>query len=252
MSTVAIIGGSGAGLFPAHGNSNGNSKADVETIEQQTKWGNPSAPLRSWQQHGHTVLFLARHGDEASIAPHEINYRANMQALADLGADHVIATNAVGGIAAAAAPGALVVPEQLVDYTWGRRHTIFEGESAVKFIEFTEPYDAALRANLIRAADFAGIAVVAQGVYGVTQGPRLETAAEIDRLERDGCTIVGMTAMPEAALARELELSYVSCCNVVNFAAGRSAVSIHAEMHAHLEQGMAQTAALVDQLLKQL
>ncbi len=248
MSTVAIIGGSGAGLFPAQGDGEGNA----EKIEQLTRWGTPSAPLRSWQQHGHTVFFLARHGEEGGIAPHEINYRANMQALADLGADHVIATNAVGGIAAAAAPGALVIPEQLVDYTWGRAHTIFEGEESVKFIEFTEPYDPFMRANLISAAESAEIEVVSRGVYGVTQGPRLETAAEIDRLERDGCTVVGMTAMPEAALARELDLSYVSCCSVVNFAAGRSTVSIHAEMHGHLEQGMARTAALVDQLLKQL
>jgi 5'-methylthioinosine phosphorylase len=242
MTTLAIIGGSGAGLFP--------DLSQTECIEADTRWGKPSASVRVWQQHGHRVLFLSRHGEHGAIAPHAINYRANMQVLADMGAERVVATNAVGGIAATAVPGTLVIPHQLIDYTWGRAHSIYDADTTVNFIDFTEPYDSPLRKSLIDAAGSAGINLLTEGVYAVTQGPRLETPAEIDRLERDGCSVVGMTAMPEAALARELDLPYASCCSVVNYAAGRSEASIHVEMQAHLEQGISRTAALLDQLLK--
>jgi 5'-methylthioinosine phosphorylase len=242
MTTLAIIGGSGAGLFP---------ELDKTTrVDAETRWGSPSGCVREWEQHGHRVLFLSRHGEQGAIAPHAVNYRANMQLLADMGAEQVVATNAVGGIAAHAGPGKLVIPHQLIDYTWGRAHTIYDAGVPVEFTEFTEPYDTLLRKNLIEAGNSAGIDLVTEGIYAVTQGPRLETPAEIDRLERDGCSVVGMTAMPEAILARELGLAYASCCSVVNYAAGRSQASIHAEMEAHLEQGMVRTATLIDQLLQ--
>jgi 5'-methylthioinosine phosphorylase len=245
MSVIGLIGGSGAELY--------RNTADAELLHAETDWGSPSAPLQKWQQHGHEVYFLARHGQDGVIPPHRVNYRANIQALADAGAEYVVAMNAVGGISAAAKPGALVIPEQLIDYTSGRCHTYYDTiDSGVKFVEFTEPYDTKLRKLLIDAAHTIKLPVVAEGVYGVTQGPRLETAAEIDRLERDGCSIVGMTSMPEAALARELGLPYVSCCSVVNYAAGRSAAAIHAEIASFLQLGIGHTAQLIDQFLQDI
>jgi 5'-methylthioinosine phosphorylase len=190
------------------------------------------------------VVFLARHGNPHITAPHNINYRANLWALKRQGVNRVIAVNAVGGVSDRIATGAIVLPHQLIDYSYGREHTFFDGvtrsncqndsvehglEHALQnslpplnHIDFTTPFSNGLRQGVIAAAGEHSINVVEQGVYGVTQGPRLETAAEIDRLERDGCDIVGMTAMPEAALARELEMDYVSICLVVNPAAGRS------------------------------
>lgn len=245
MSVIGLIGGSGAELYPASGK--------VESLSAVTPWGHPSAPVKRWEQQGHEICFLARHGEGRVIPPHKVNYRANIQALADMGAEFVIAMNAVGGIADTAKPGSLVIPDQLIDYTWGRSHTYFDGdENNTRFIEFTRPYDEKLRKALVDKADVCDIPVVAGGVYGVTQGPRLETAAEIDRLERDGCTIVGMTAMPEAALACELELPYVSCSSVVNYAAGRSDAAIHSEIEAFLQRGIQQTALLIDRFLQDL
>jgi 5'-deoxy-5'-methylthioadenosine phosphorylase len=239
MAKLAVIGGTGAAMFP--------NPDDVETTVVEVAWGAISAPVRSWRLYGHEILFLARHGDRGDIPPHKVNYRANLQALKDLGADWVLAINAVGGIAAIAAPGQLVVPDQLIDYTWGREHTYFEGAGKeIKFIDFTVPYDDELRRKIVSAAVDRDLQVLDGATYGVTQGPRLETAAEIDRLERDGCHIVGMTAMPEAALARELGLPYASCCIVVNWAAGRSAAAIHAEIDVFLNDGMAQASAVVD------
>jgi len=150
------------------------------------------------------------------------------------------------------APGKLVLPDQLIDYTWGREHTYYAGETEeapLEFADFTEPYSAFLRHKMIDASVQAGLDMLPDGTYGATQGPRLETAAEIDRLERDGCDIVGMTGMPEAALARELGLHYVSCSFVVNWAAGRSTADIHAEMGSFLRSGMLQSAALLKALL---
>jgi purine nucleoside phosphorylase len=152
-------------------------------------------------------------------------------------------------------PGTLVFPDQLIDYSWGREHTFHSGDApgiALEFIDFTTPYSEVLRNNLIRAARDAGVPAQVKGTYGVTQGPRLETAAEIDRLERDGCDIVGMTGMPETALARELGMHYASCSFVVNWAAGRSVEAIHDAMGSHLQSGMLQSAAVLRTLLKQL
>jgi 5'-methylthioinosine phosphorylase len=245
VSVIGLIGGSGAGLYPG--------VADIELVNADTDWGRPSAALKKWEQHGHEIYFLARHGETGGIPPHKVNYRANIQALADAGVEYVVAMNAVGGIAAVAKPGSLVIPEQLIDYTSGRQHTYHDGsEKELEFIEFTTPYDEKLRGFLVKAARTLKLPVAAEGVYGVTQGPRLETAAEIDRLERDGCSIVGMTSMPEASLAAELRLPYVSCCSVVNYAAGRSEAAIHAEIEAFLRLGIEHTAMLIDQFLQDI
>ena len=183
-------------------------------------YGPPSAPVERRRLKESSVLYLARHGPNYAISPHRINYRANMRALADAGAEGIIGVHTVGGIAPDAVPGAVVIPHDLIDYTHSRETSFAEdGAGMSAFIEFAMPLDALLRASLLAAAGDRGF--LARGVYGVTQGPRLETAAEVDRLERDGCTVVGMTLMPEALLARELGIPYASLSLVSNYAAGR-------------------------------
>ena len=228
MSVLGIIGGTGLARFEAL------EIAREETVA--TPFGAPSAPLLHGQLQGRPCVFLARHGAGHTLAPHAINYRANVWALRGAGVDRIIAVNAVGGIGDAFAPGTIVVPAQLIDYSWGRAHSYCDGlDQPLQHVEFTAPYSPGLRAALLEAAARAGIKAHDGGVYAVTQGPRLETAAEIDRLSRDGCDIVGMTGMPEAALARELELEYACCATVVNWAAGRGE-DIHAELDYWVEQ----------------
>ena len=242
MNRLAIIGGSGLAALPG--------LAIRQTLRPATPWGAPSAPVTLGQFKARELLFLPRHGPGHTIAPHRVNYRANIQALKDCGAAAIIAVNAVGGITPALTPGRIVIPAQIIDYTWGREHT-FQGEAArpVKHIDFTRPYTEALRQRLIRAATRAGAAPHAGGTHAVTQGPRLETAAEIERLERDGADIVGMTGMPEAALARELEIDYACCALVVNRAAGKGDERIDMAMIDHnLKQGMQQVLALLARL----
>jgi purine nucleoside phosphorylase len=202
-----------------------------------------------WQQDQVEMVYLARHGAAADIPPHRVNYRANIWALRQRGVDAIIGLNAVGGISSAAWPGRLVVPHQLIDYTWGREQTFFDGTvEALRHIEFDPPFTEEVRAQLAAAARHAGIDLLDHATYGVTQGPRLETAAEIDRLAADGCDIVGMTAMPEAALAREVEAPYAICAVVVNRAAGRlpPGGSIHGQLAANLAQGADQLRRLLD------
>ena len=244
MRRLAVIGGSGAERLV--------SGRDYVPETVNTKWGEPSAPILRCKISGNECLFLGRHGAAGQIPPHRVNYRANVQALADLGADCIVATNAVGAIDPNLKPGSLVIPEQLIDYTWGRQHTYFEGDQDIDFVDFTRPYDENIRQLLISAAVAANIPVASGGVYGVTQGPRLETAAEIDRLERDGCTLVGMTSMPEAGLARELGIPYASCCFVVNAAAGRSDADIHGEIYSNLEAAGELAAALIEAVAARL
>ncbi len=211
---LAIIGGSGLAQLPI-----------LEVTHRQvvrTPYGDPSCALTYGKLAGQSVVFIARHGYGHSLAPHEINYRANLWALHNQGAKGVIAIGTVGGIRPDMAPGRLVVPHDIIDYTWGRKHTYFEGpERPVVHTEFTSPYDHALRLRLRKAIKATGISGVHDGVYACTQGPRLETAAEILKLERCGADIVGMTGMPEAALARELDLPYAHLCLVSNWAAGK-------------------------------
>lgn len=209
---LGIISGSGV---------DGWGGADVEAINPRTPWGEPSAPVQRFQRGRITVLQLARHGQPHCIPPHRVNYRANLWAMQHLGAARVIAINTVGGIDDSMPPGTLVVPDQIIDYTWGRDHTYWDDrEAPMRHCDFTVPYDAACRQRLLDAAALENIPMKDGGVYGATQGPRLESAAEVRRMGRDGCQVVGMTGMPEAGLARELELPFASLGVVVNWAAG--------------------------------
>ncbi len=211
---LAIIGGSGLTQL---------ANFDVSRREvARTPYGEPSGALMFGTLGGCQVVFLARHGYGHTIPPHLVNYRANMWALKQAKVTSVVSVASVGGIRAGLGPGVLVVPDQIIDYTSGRKTTYFEGgEDPVRHIDFTRPYDGGLRARILEAAGDAGVEVVDGAVYATTQGPRLETAAEIDRLERDGAEVVGMTAMPEAPLARELDMAYAAINVVANYAAGR-------------------------------
>ncbi len=242
---VGIIGGTGL-----------TELTGLEILRREmvtTPHGAPSGPLTFGRLHGREVVFLARHGYDHTIPPHRVNYRANLFALRAAGVSRVLAVAAVGGIHAALSPGRLAFPHQIIDYTWGRAHTLFDEPGApVTHVDFTEPYAEDLRQRLIAAAAAGRIDAELRGVYGAAQGPRLESAAEIDRMERDGCTMVGMTGMPEAGLARELDLAYACCAVVANRAAGRGGVDIHAEIEQHLRTGMARVKHLLELLLPAL
>lgn len=242
---LAIIGGSGLTRL---------SNLDVSHREvARTPYGEPSGALTFGQICGCGAVFLARHGYGHSIPPHEVNYRANIWALKHNGAKGVVSVASVGGIRGDLNPGDIVVPHQIIDYTWGRKSTFFDGDGgAVTHIDFTEPYDRELRQQIIEAAAAAGIAIKAGAVYGATQGPRLETAAEIDRFERDGVHVVGMTGMPEAALARELDLPYAAIAVVANHAAGRgsSRDGIRFEdLEATLQEAMQRVRLIIERLV---
>ena len=211
---LAIIGGTGLTQLT-------NLKITHRQV-MRTPYGEPSGPMTFGTINQHEVMFLARHGYGHTIPPHEVNYRANLWALRDQGAKRVIAVTSVGGIRSDLTPGTLVVPDQILDYTYGRSFTYFDGkDKTVTHIDFTRPYNAGMRQQILAAAQRAGEKCVDGGVHAVMQGPRLETAAEINRLERDGADMVGMTGMPEAALAKELGLAYATIAVVVNSAAGR-------------------------------
>lgn len=210
---LAVIGGTGVYAL--------GELADVESHQPVTHYGAPSGPIRVGAYAGKRVAFLARHGEGHSLPPHRINYRANLAALKALGATRVLALNTVGGITAHCGPRVLACPDQLIDYTWGRVSTICEEPgSEVLHVDFGDPYTPALRRAVVDAARRAGVALVDGGCYGATQGPRLETKAEIARMRRDGCDLVGMTGMPEAGIARELGLDYACLGIVANWAAG--------------------------------
>lgn len=210
---LAVIGGTGVYRLAA--------LEEVETRELDTVYGAPSGPVRIGRLHGRRVAFLARHGEGHSVPPHKINYRANLAALKQVGATRVLALNTVGGITERFGPRVLACPDQLIDYTWGRISTLCEESGTeVLHVDFGEPYTPLLRHRLLAAAKVAGVTVVEGGCYGATQGPRLETRAEIARMRRDGCDLVGMTGMPEAGLARELGLDYACLAIVANWAAG--------------------------------
>jgi len=240
MTELAIIGGSGLTSLP------GLQITGQEVYK--TPYGEPSGVLTFGTYAGHELVFLPRHGNPHAIPPHKVNYRANLWALHDNNIRKVIAINAVGGITDEMYPGRLVIPDQIIDYTSGRAHTYYEdGLGHVTHIDFTYPYSESIRQLLIKAGDQADLQLFGGGTYGATQGPRLETAAEIDRLLRDGCDLVGMTGMPEAALARELGLEYASCCVVANWAAGRSGELITMEAIAlTLETGMQKVLQLLE------
>ena len=246
MTSIAIIGGTGLTSLA------GLDLSGEETLA--TKYGEPSGPITRGRLAGKEVLFLPRHGYAHTIPPHKVNYRANIAALKQIGAEYIIAVNAVGGISAQMQAGKVVIPDQLIDYTWSREHTFFDGGADnVEHIDFTEPYCESLRTSMIQAGRQASIDVFDFGTYAVTQGPRLETPAEINRFDRDGCHIVGMTGMPEAALARELQLCYASVSVVANMAAGRGEGEITMEeIELNLQTGMASVRQLLEAVIPQL
>jgi 5'-methylthioadenosine phosphorylase/5'-methylthioinosine phosphorylase len=239
MGLLAIIGGSGFEHFaPLH---------VVDTQPVDTPYGAASAPVVHGRLAGTSILFLPRHGAGHRLPPHRINYRANLWALHACGARQVVGLAAVGGITPGFGPRAFAVPDQLIDYSYGREPSFHDGGSpGLDHIDFTEPYCPELRLSLLRACVAARVAAASTATYGVTQGPRLETAAEIARLERDGCDVVGMTGMPEAALARELGLCYASLAFVVNWAAGKGEGAITmAEIAGHLGHCAAQVEGIL-------
>ena len=243
---LAVIGGSGL-----------TQLANLDVSHQEivrTPYGEPSGAMTFGQLCGCPVVFLARHGYGHTIAPHRVNYRANIWALHHSGAKQIVSVASVGCIRADLKPGDLVIPDQIIDYTFGRRSTYFDspGCGAVNHIDFTEPYDQHLREKLILAAKKAGVRVSESATYAVTQGPRLETAAEINRLEKDGADVVGMTGMPEAVLARELDVPYAAINVVANYAAGRAeskhSISFEA-IDGILQKTMGSARAIIERLV---
>ena len=241
---LAIIGGSGLSQL-------GNLRIELRKVAR-TPYGEPSGPLTFGRIGGRDVVFLARHGNGHTVAPHEINYRANLWALKEEGVADIVSVASVGGIRANLRPGMLMLPDQIIDYTWGRGSTFFEGADApVTHIDFTLPYSSTLRQRILDAGRSSQEEIVDGGVYAATQGPRLETAAEINRMERDGADVVGMTGMPEAVLARELGLEYAAIAVVANYAAGRGddarGISLE-KIGLVLEEAMGRVRKLIEQL----
>lgn len=245
MTSIAVIGGTGMNQWPG-----------LEVLHQHhpsTPYGETSAPVTYGRIEGIEVAFLPRHGVGHKFPPHRINYRANLWALKEDGVRTVIAIAAVGGIARNLPPAAVAVPQDLIDYTWGREHTYHDGgQMPLKHADFSAPYAPALRQALLVGARKARVKLVDGGVMGVTPGPRLESPAEIRRLKRDGCTMVGMTGMPEAALARELDLDYAALAVSVNWAAGLGSGDIHGEIERSLADGMKKVRAVLAKTLPTL
>lgn len=250
MLKYGLIGGTGLSELPG-----------LEVIKEhdcETPYGILAQPISEGQLSGAEahLLFLPRHGRPHRIPPHKINYRANLFALRQLGASTIISVNAVGGISPGLSPGCLVIPDQIVDYTWGREHTLYDGEDhldelPLDHIDMSWPYEQTLREGLIQSARSLNLNVTETATYAATQGPRLETAAEIKKLAGDGCDVVGMTGMPEAALAREMGLTYASLCIVVNPAAGLAEEPITMDMiEANLAEGIDNVKALLVNLLQ--
>ncbi len=243
MSSLAVIGGSGLTRFE------GVTVTHREVV--RTPYGETSGPLIFGDLSGNEIVFLARHGYGHTIPPHLVNYRANLWALKEAGVENIIAVNAVGAINVELATATLVTPDQIIDYTHSREHTFFDGQNdPVMHVDVTEPYCAQLRELLIEAADEAEIEIAHSATYAATQGPRFETAAEIERLARDGADIVGMTGMPEAALARELQFCYASLAVIANPAAGRTDSGIElADIEQALRAGMLKVLAVLRQAI---
>jgi len=243
MTTVAIIGGTGL------------SRLDALSVERRemvkTPYGAPSCPLVYGELSGQSVVFLSRHGNSQSIPAHRVNYCANVWALHSIGVKRVLAVGVVGFIDDKCSVGDIVIPDQIIDYTNGRVNT-YDDED-IKKIDFSYPYNDRLRQALINGGEKAGVKVVDHGTYGAVSGPRLETVAEIRRMERDGCSIVGMSGMPEAALARELDMEYASCCVAVNPAAGKGDGVINPnDWRSAIESGMTSAQSVLSETISLL
>ena len=242
---LAIIGGTGLNQL--------DGITELEILKLQTKLGPPSGPIYKGIYNGQEICFLARHGAPHHIPPHLINYRANILALNELGVTEIIAVNAVGGISDQLGPANLAIPDQIIDYTIARDNTYFDGIfQPLDHIDFTFPYDETLRCALLSASKRVGLDIMDGGIYAATQGPRLESAAEVERIRRDGGSMIGMTGMPEAALARELGLSYCCIALSVNWAAGVkgcSEISMQ-DIRKALELGMQRVLRLIEAYLQ--
>ncbi|PCI22951.1 MAG: S-methyl-5'-thioadenosine phosphorylase [Piscirickettsiaceae bacterium] len=246
MPEIAIIGGTGLSQL--------KSLQNVKKKVVKTPYGEPSSPLTFGTLNGVDIVFLARHGYGHTIPPHKVNYKANIWAIEQTGVKKLLALAAVGAINETMAPGEIVIPDQLIDYSWGRSSSYFEEDlEKVTHIDFTLPYSVALRETLAAAMNKAGLPLIDKAVYACMQGPRLETAAEIEKLKRDGCDLVGMTGMPETALARELKLQYACCAVVVNWAAGIAGDEIKLQdIEKYIELGMKKFSRLLDELVKSI
>jgi 5'-methylthioinosine phosphorylase len=239
--TLALVGGTGLTELDEN----------VKSISVDTPYGAPSAPIREVQSGPVRLLFLPRHGNPHRFPPHCVNYQANMWALREVGADHVLAVSAVGGVCEPYGPATLAVPDQLIDYTWGRNHTFCDSEHVeLEHVDFTRPYEGPLRRTLLKAARDASIDVLDGGCIGVFQGPRLESSAEVEKARRDGCHMAGMTSLPEAGLARELGLDYAGLAVVSNWGAGVTGEPLSEDDIAEtLKEPMMRVRALVNGLL---
>jgi 5'-methylthioinosine phosphorylase len=242
--SLGLIGGTGLNAFDENS----------EALAIDTPYGAPAAPLRVVDDGSIRLLFLARHGSPHRFPPHAVNYRANLWALREAGADRVLAVSAVGGLHAPYGPARLALPDQLIDYSWGREHTFCDsGETPLMHVDFTRPYEGPLRRALLATAVAEAIEVIDGGCIGVFQGPRLESAAEIERARRDGCDMAGMTSLPEAGLARELGMDYAGIAVVSNWAAGVSGEHISEDdIAATLREPMARVRRLVAALATRL
>jgi 5'-deoxy-5'-methylthioadenosine phosphorylase len=242
----AIIGGSQLASF--------DGLTEVRHERITTPYGDPSAPITLGKIAGRSVAFVPRHGDPHVLPPHRVNYRANVWALRSVGATHVVAIATAGGMRDGFTPGTLVVPDQIIDYTWGRAHTFSDGDKPepVLHVDFTEPFCEGLRQRLLASGARANTTLADGGCYACFNGPRLESAAEIRKFMRDGCDLVGQTLMPEAGLAREAGLEYAALCPIVNPAAGlgasRQGIS-REELIATRGAAMARVAALLVEFL---
>jgi 5'-methylthioadenosine phosphorylase/5'-methylthioinosine phosphorylase len=243
MSKIGIIGGSGLTSL--------SGVKISETRKVDTPYGSPSSTLTFGSYGEKEIVFLPRHGSPHTIPPHKINYRANIYALKENDVENIIAVNAVGGITSEMHPGRIVIPEQIIDFTYGRNQTFYEDDFAeLTHIDFTHPYSVSLREQLAAASLTSDLNIFVGGVYAATQGPRLETAAEIRKIEKDGCDIVGMTGMPEATLAREMNVNYACLSLVVNWAAGKSEGEItNAVFEKHLEEGIEKVKTLLERVI---
>jgi len=242
--TLALVGGTGLTELDEN----------VKSISVDTPYGAPSAPIREVQSGPVRLLFLPRHGNPHVFPPHCVNYQANMWALREVGADHVLAVSAVGGVCEPYGPATLAVPDQLIDYTWGRNHTFCDSEHVeLEHVDFTRPYEGPLRRALLKVARDASIDVVDGGCIGVFQGPRLESSAEVEKARRDGCHMAGMTSLPEAGLAREIGLDYAGLAVVSNWGAGVTGELLSEDdIAATLKEPMMRVRALLSALLKEL
>jgi len=242
--TLALIGGTGLNQF-------GGS---AESLEISTPYGSPSGAIQIVATKPLRILFLPRHGSPHRFPPHKVNYRANVWALKKAGADHVLGVFAVGGMGGDFSPGALAAPDQLIDYTWGREQTYSDSaEVPLHHVDFSWPFDGVLRRQLLAVALQENVDLIDKACLGVFQGPRLETAAEVRRAAHDGCDLAGMTALPEAALARELGLDYAGLAVVSNFAAGILDQPLSEDnIAATLQEPMQRVRALIQALAARL